>query len=279
MCKLLDFLRAKFSAPRPAPLPSVGPRTIDDPMSFMIGAGAEGRRLTVHDLLTERRHDWPLPQGWLVSDSVLLDDGGALQTFSHRPWGPFTLANGDGGQIARLGADGFVRLTETRDGGTPYQQYFVGQNNGGTGWIAFGVDAPTGSWRELVATLAKSNWSDARPPLGRAFTRYRLELLAMPCAHEGVETRRALFTIISEHYDGETIAASQVLERSYFAQDVGLVRWEAWGRTAEAPVPDLASRYHPVDFSVPPAEGWHLDDIRTWTNVWACAPTSVPVMS
>ncbi len=256
--------------------PTVGWRTIDDPLAFIVQRHREGRLATVHDLLTERRHDWPLPIGWEASESVLMDDGRVLQTFDFvRP----EHDAGDGGQILEVGADGFVRAIATRDGGTPYMQYFVGQAYGGTGWIFFGADAPTGRWRELVATLAISSWSDARTPLGKAFTRYRLEMVSFPFAHDGQLERRSLRAVICEHYDRDTIAGSQALERSWFAEGYGLVRWEAWGRTPEAPVADLHERYNWVAYSDPPAPGWFMDDVRTYTNIVPCAPTAVSVMS
>ena len=257
--------------------PKVGPRTIDDPFNFIVQRRPDGRLATVHDLLTERRHDWPLPGGWAASDSVLLDDGRALQTFD------FTRTEhdaGDGGQILSVGSDGFVRIDQTRDGGKAWMQYFVGLGSGGTGWIAFGVDAPTGMWRILVATLAGSNWQDARPAvLDRALTRYRLEVASFPFAVAGVVETRSLRVIISEHYDRDTMAASTAMERSWFAEGYGLVRWEAWGRTEDAPIADLPARYQWVAYSDPPAAGWHLDDVRTYTNIVPCAPTAVPVMS
>jgi len=273
MQTLIAWIRALFFGPA---LPKVGARTIVDPLAFIVQARPDGSLATVHDVLTERRRDWPLPLGWEASDSVLMDDGAALQTFSFAPFGPFNLANGDGGQILKVGRDGFVRATQTRDGGKPYMQYFVGEGSGGTGWIFFGIDAPTGKWRELIATLSGERWAGARPILSRAFTRYRLELIRFDFHPAGV---RWLNTIVSEHYDGEAIAGSSAMERSYFARGFGLVRWEAWGRTEAAPVSDLAERYQHVAFSDPPATGWFLDDVRTYTNVVPCEPTAVPVMS
>lgn len=277
MCKLLDFINEKLFGAKPK-LPVVGPRTIADPLAYIVQARADGSLMTVHDTLTERRHDWPLPVGWEASESVLMDDGKVYQSFDflraeHDP--------GDGGQILEVGADGFIRGIATRDGGTPYMQYFVGRANSGTGWIFFGIDAPTGRWRELVATLAKSNWSDAKPPLSKAFTRYRLEMIAFPFAIKGTRASVRLPAVISEHYDGETVANSQAMERSYFAYGYGLVRWEAWTRnhvdaaTAEA----LHSRYHHVDYSEQPAPGWFLADVRTYTNVVACEPRPIQLMS
>lgn len=275
MCKFIGNLWARFFGP--PPLPVVGPRTIADPLSFIVQWRADGSDMTVHDILVERRHDWPLPVGWEASESVLMDDGRVLQTFD------FVAAEhdgGDGGQILELGADGFVRAIATRDGGRPFLQYILGQGIGGTGWIFFGVDAPRGKWRELVATLAIDRWNGAKPPLGKAFTRYRLETIAFPFSFKGTPGQMWLPTIISEHYDGETIDGSQALERSYFAQGYGLVRWEAWTRTPTT-LDDLdeGERYQHVEFSDAPGPGWFLNDVRTYTNVVACEPRAVQVMS
>ena len=274
MCKCLTWLKERFFGPS---LPKVGQRTIDVPMDYLVQRTnrGSGPMVTINDMLTMRRHDWPPPLGWEICDCVKVDPFTALQTFDF-----VDPANaGDGGQMIKVGDDGFVRAISTRDGGTPYLQYFVGRNNGGTGWIFFGTDAPTGKWRELVATLAKSNWENDKPPLGKAFTRYRREQISMP-VHEGSASGVGVFDcIISEHYDMETINQSQAMERSYFAHGFGLVRWEAWGRTSDAPVGDLHLRYQHVAYSNPPDHGWYLDDIRTYTNFVACEPTPVPIMS
>lgn len=277
MCKLLDWIRATFFGYKPTPpLPVVGWRTISDPLAYIVQTRPDGSLATVHDLLTERRHDWPLPEGWARSESVMLDDGSVFQAFSFvRP----EHQAGNGGQVVKVGADGFVRSVATRDGGKSHLQYFVGEGVGGTGWIFFGVDAPTGSWRELVATLAESSWSGFRPAeFGRAFTRYRLEPVAFTFAVNGALEKRTVQTIISEHFDRDSIPGSAAMERSYFGKGYGLLRWEAWGRTIEAPIADLDQRYQWVAYSDPPGDGWHLDDIRTYTNLVPCDPTPVPTM-
>jgi hypothetical protein len=130
------------------PTPAIATTTIADPLVYLVQSGPNGL-LKSSDLLTVRRRDWPAP-GWEASKSALLPDGRVLQTFSFTPWQAYTPANGDGGQIAEVGSDGYVRFTETRDGGKPYLQCF----RGGTGWLVFGRDVPTGSWKEVVATLA-----------------------------------------------------------------------------------------------------------------------------
>lgn len=150
---------------------------------------------------------------------------------------------------------------------------------GGTGWIAFGVDAPSGSYREIMAILVGTNWSDYRPTvLEKALTRYRLETVTFTFAVDGVPEVRSVRAVISEHFDRETIAHSTAMERSYFAEGYGLIRREAWGRTFEPPVVDLGMRYKWVAYSDSPCEGWHLDNIRTCTNVVSCPLRPVPVM-
>lgn len=269
-----QFLRwLRFKLFGGAYLPPIGATSLN-PLDFLVQKGPAGDARS-DELLTQRRHDWPLPVGYEVSDSVLLPDGRVLQTFSMAPWGPFSAANGDGGQIAEIGADGYVRFTQTRDGGTPHMQYFVG----GTGWIVFGQDAVRGQWKELVAELSNSASPNQQTALSLAYTRYRLETIPFKFAIDGAVQTIALPAIISEHYSGETIAKATALERSYFALGWGLVRWEAWSKSASNVNLDAEGRYFPVDFSGPPAPGWLLDDVRTYTNIVTVPPTPVPVMS
>lgn len=257
-------------------LPKVGWPTIDDPFAYIVQARPDGSRMSVHDTLLERRHDWPLPRGYEASESVMLDDGRVLQTFSFSEQG-FNSSIGDGGQILKVGRDGFVRITQTRDGGKPFMQYFVGEGIGGTGWIVFGVDVPSGRWRDLVARLSSENWEAARPAeLAESYTRYRRERITFLFHPDG---ERSIDTIVSEHYDRNSIDGSVNMERSFFGRGYGLLRWELWGKTAEAPIGDMDQRYQYVAFSDPPAQGWYIDDIRTFSNVVPCEPRSVPVMS
>lgn len=69
------------------------------------------------------------------------------------------------------------------------------------------------------------------------------------------------------------------MERSYFGRGYGLLRWEACGRAAEAPIADLGQRSQWAVSCALPGEGWHLDDIRTCTNPVPCDPTPVPTMA
>lgn len=46
-----------------------------------------------------------------------------------------------------------------------------------------------------------------------------------------------------------------------------------------SPIGDMDRRYRYVAFSDPPAQGWYIDDIRTFSNVVPCEPRAIPVMS
>lgn len=244
-----------LSCTQPAPPPpQPGPASIDA-MAYLVQAPENGNR-----------HDWPLPQGYVLTESLRLDHRTAKQTWDFAPFGTFEAERGDGFQIAEVGADGWVRFTSTRDGGTPWVQHFVGARCGGTGWIVFGTDAQAGRWRDVVATLNIAQDPATCPAaLNAAYTRYRLEPVAFLFAVDGAAETRTLPTIVSEHYNGHTLAASVSLERSYLAQGYGLVRWEAWG--PEPPTVDLSQRCTPIDWSVAPVVGWNLRDCRTYTNI------------
>ena len=251
------------------------PVTIHNPLDYLVQKNKDGNYVKSTDLVTVTRRDRPLPLGWEASNSVLLPDGRVLQTFSFAPWKEFNPANGDGGQIAVVGPDGWVRFTQTRDGGKPYMQYFIG----GTGWIVFGVDAVSGQWKEVIATLTGSNSSTYNnQALSQAYTRYRLENIKFKFANNGIEYFDTLPTIITEHYDGISIENSHALERSYLALGYGLIRWEAWTKKP-ATIGDMNVRYFHVSFSDPPAIGWYVNDIRTFTNKVDIEPTAIPIMT
>lgn len=238
---------AGCASPNP-PAPPVGQTTIPNPMDYLVQYTENGNR-----------HDWPLPRGYVLSDSIAVSDRVARQGWD------FHSDSGDGYQLAEWGHDGYVRFTETVDGGTPWTQHFVGQRCGGSGWIVFAQDAPTGTWRETIARLSIAQDPSACPPLGEALTRYRLELVDFPFAVKGATSTRMVLTVISEHYDRATIETSGALERSYLGQGYGLLRWEAWRKTPP-PIGDLPERCGPVAFSDAPAPGWQINDCRTYSN-------------
>ncbi len=253
---ILPFLSV-FACSKPAlPPPPITHVTIYDPMTFLAQTPINGGR-----------YDWPLPVGYVALNNARESGATARQSWDFAPFGTYEPKHGDGFQVAEIGEDGWARFTSTRDGGTPWVQHFVGRHCGGTGWLVFGVDAPTGSWREAVARLNIAQEPTTCPPtLNDALTRYRLERVEFPFAVAGVRSMRTIPTVISEHYDQRTIANAGALERSYLGQGYGLLRWEAWGRSPPS-IFDLPERCGPVAYSEPPAPGWVLRDCRTYTNV------------
>jgi hypothetical protein len=229
--------------------------TITNPMAYL-----------VDDSANAGRHDWPLPVGYVALDNKRETETTARQYWDIVPFGSYEPKDGDGFQVVEIGKDGWIRFTSTRDGGTPWEQHFVGQRCGGSGWLVFGTDAQSGRWREVVAWLSIAQDPTACPSLGEAYTRYRLEMVEYPFAIKSVLSTRTISTVITEHYDRRTIDASSALERSYLGEGYGLLRWEAW--TRQPPVmQDLPERCTTVAFSVPPAPGWQLNDCRTYTNI------------
>jgi hypothetical protein len=219
------------------------------------------------DPMFQRRHDWPAPNGFQIEDSVSGDGGDDfVTTWSYPPFGSFVAANGDGGEVYVNDA-GTVRISVTQDGGRPGLQYFVGRACGGTGWILFRTDAPTGSWADLVAALGDSPDPGICQERSRSYTRYRLEQVPIPFIINGVRRALIIPTIISEHYSGRSLASAKALERFFLGQGWGRLVWEAWGPGAAAI--DLSARCPGTAWSVRPVAGWQLHDCRYATNIVA----------
>ena len=254
-------------------------QTVPDPTMYLVQLRCPDGRLAVaepncagaapqraSDPMTMRRRDWPAPDGYVAQDAILGADGPeTLWSFS--PSGPFVAAHGDGGEVYVVDGQ-TVRIALTQDGGKPYLQGFYGAHCGGTGWVAFRADAPTGHWDSLVAHL-----SDIRVPslcfaFSSAFTRYRLESVAAPWIIDGAVRSITLPTVIAEHYDRATLAGAHNMERSFFAKGVGRIIWEAW-TTGKPTGQGLAARCPGTAWSTPPAAGWVLSDCRYATNLVA----------
>lgn len=218
------------------------------------------------DPMFMRRHDWPAPAGYQIEDSFRSNDGSYDETtWAYPPFGPFIAANGDGGEVYVIDG-GTVRISVTQDGGSPYIQGFFGAGCGGTGWVLFRSDAPTGSWVSLVATLHDEPLRSSCSAANSAFTRYRLEQVAIPFVIGGSQQTLTLPTIISEHYNAALIARATAMERTFMARGVGRAVWEAW--TTGAPSSrDTAVRCPGTSWSIRPAAGWVLSDCRYSTNL------------
>ena len=221
------------------------------------------------DPMLMRRHDWPGPAGYQIGDSFAADDRAYyVSVFSYPPFGPFVAANGDGGEVYVI--DGAaVRIAATEDGGQMgVVQGFFAAHCGGSGWVLFRNDAPTGRWASLVARLRGAPIAGACRDDAQAYTRYRLETVTIPFIIRGRRVPVALPTVISEHYDAASIARAGAMERSFMAKGVGRAVWEAW--TRGGPVSgDLAARCPGTAWSIPPAPGWVLADCRYATNLTA----------
>jgi hypothetical protein len=263
---------------------TTGPVTIADLQTYLVQQRCADGALMVSasapcvsapqteaDVMVQRRHDWPAPAGYMAQDAYL-GPYGPETIWSYAPFGPFVAAHGDGGEVYVIDGD-TVRISITQDGGTPYIQGFYGAGcAGGSGWIAFRNDAPTGSWATVVATLNDVKVPGSCPPLGvlrvgysQALTRYRLETVSFPFIVDGVRDTIPLQAVISEHYDHGTFAASKNMERSMWAAGVGRAVWEAWSVTNTTPVDP--ARCPGTNWSQPPAVGWVMYDCRYTTNI------------
>lgn len=206
-----------------------------------------------------RRHDFdgPTVSNYLIGDSFLSDDGTYyVTTWSFKPYGPFVALNGDGGEIYLTDGD-TVRITATQDGGNPYLQGFYGAKCGGQGWIVFKNNAPTGSWASVTANLNDSEIPSPCTDQNQSLTQYRLEQIPIPFNINGLSTPIVLPTIISEHYGGKSMEYASALERSFFAQGVGRVGWEAWTTTPTTPLEktDVQTRCVHTTYSITPPAG------------------------
>jgi hypothetical protein len=227
--------------------------------------GARPQRAS--DPMRMRRHDWPAPDGYQVVDSFIADDGASfVSAFSFAPFGPFAARNGDGGEVYVIDGD-TVRIAITEDGGQMgVVQGFFGAGCGGTGWVLFRADAPTGQWAQVLARLKGRPLGSACAASSAAFTRYRLEDVALPFIIGRDRKTLTLPTIISEHFNAASLERSSALERTFMVKGVGRAIWEAWSKHP-ATIGDLDQRCPGTAWSTPPAPGWFLTDCRYATNL------------
>jgi len=227
--------------------------------------------------LTFRRLDWPGAYSGIISDNVLDPSTGAvISTFKTAPFdGPFNPPN-DGGDVyldvANVNRIGNAAIAVKTQTGSLTPIYFVGYTCGYTSWLLFPRNLPTygQGWGSAVAELGQSNAPGTNCNLRNmtpAYTRYRLENVSTPFLANGVQTALVIPTVISEHYNGSTIVGSTQLERFYFAQGWGKLRWEYW--STSPPSRDLTGECPTVPTWEVTPSFWHaeLTDCRTWTNV------------
>jgi hypothetical protein len=253
------------------------------------------------DPMLWRKHDYGTPtDGYVAMDGVESDDGTWFATvWSFAPYDKFNSALGDGGEMYVV-ENGTVRVTATQDGGTPGMQYFVGPKCGGTGWIAFDNKAPTGAWRDTVATLGDQPDPTACPPLNASYTRWRMETLTIPfrtfgfraipgptwrllptssgtrslsrwrdlaAASVGVVQSLTLRCIVYEHWNGASIASAVDVEQAVWCAGWGRV-W--WAKYSPGPVTDLGYRLPAIPWPAPPERpDFNIKDARLNTNIVA----------
>jgi hypothetical protein len=227
--------------------------------------------------LTFRRLDWPGAYSGVVSDNVLdLSTGAVISTFKTAPFdGHFNPPN-DGGDVylnvTNVHSIGDAAIAVKTQTGSLTPIYFVGYTCGYTSWVLFPQNLPMygQGWGSSVAEIGQSNAPgtncDAKN-MSPAFTRYRLENVSMPFLAHNVQTSIVIPTVISDHYNGSAIAESTQLERFYFAQGWGKLRWEYW--STSPPSRDLTGECPTVPtWEVAPSfPGAQLTDCRTWTNI------------
>ena len=215
--------------------------TIPDPMAYLTGP--------------ERRYDFGHYQ---VTQSVAVAPDRAVTTWEY-PAAPA----GNGGEQYVI-EDDTVRIEGTRDGGTPYDQHFVGRDCGGTGWIVFRTDAGP-AWRETIAHLGISADPAQCNAGSPALTRYTLRPVDFPA----IGRREA---IVSEHYSTGSIDAP-AMERSFFVRGMGRVTWQAFSAAPPSLPPDEMARRLP-DFGWQTAGALNLVDGRI--SVFADGPVTKP---
>lgn len=119
----LALALAACSGGTPTPTPT--PQGVADPLAYLAqSANCDGNVATPlrqADAIHCRRADFSMPAQ--IEDSFLTPDGGAVTTWSYPPYGPFSAANGDGGEHYTV-KDGVAAIDSTQDGGTPGVQHF-----------------------------------------------------------------------------------------------------------------------------------------------------------
>ena len=227
--------------------------------------------------LTFRRLDWPGAYSGIIADNALDPSSGAvISTFKTAPFdGHFNPPN-DGGDVYmndtnvhRIGDAAIAVKTQT---GSLTPTYFVGYTCGYTSWLLFPQNLPSygQGWGSFVAELGQSNKPGTNCNLQNmspAYTRYRLENVTMPFLINNSQTSLVIPTVISEHYNASSVGKATELERFYFAQGWGKLRWEFW--TTSPPSRDLTGECPtvPTWMVAPSFAGAQLTDCRTWTNI------------
>lgn len=280
-CAVMATLSACASAPKPE---SAGPATFN-PADFLAQAvcpdgalrlvepACAARPQKASDPLATGRFDWGAPAGqpgYVMQAGFVADDGASyanIWSFGP-PYGTLASLVGNGGEVYVVDGD-TVRISVTQDGGKPsLLQGFYGAHCGGTGWVAFRDDAPTGRWATLTASLSDLPVPSACAAKSQALTRYRLEQVTIPFVIAGAAVSETLPCVIGEHYNTGSMATASALERSFWCKGVGRAVWEAWSTSGPAPTANtVPARCPGASFSAAPAPGWYEQDCRFATRL------------
>lgn len=192
------------SPPDPVPAP-----TIASPLSYLAQSaypdGSPATPLYPSNAWRYVRKDWG---GYQVEQSFLRGDGvGAETIWSYPPFGSFVAANGDGGEVYRVGGDGSLYISETQDGDRSGITQF------GTGWWMFDQYVPD----------CAAGWRGSPDGLGRACH----QVITFPATGVPGNVITA-DTIVSEHYNLPLQLGP--LERAFYSLGWGRLAWMSFGQ-------------------------------------------------
>ncbi len=252
------------------------------------GGCSRPRTLRVGERLPYHKQDWAgnadqdaHPDGYQRSDSFPVSStlGPAVvqsYDFGDAPRAFEQFDDGDGGQVAFLGADG-ASFGITEDGGAGLQ-FFLGPDcTPENGWLIAGRSFAS---RTTGQALARITRNAARCPqrLGYAFTRWHVQPLGYRDSLRGRTGRITLSTLVSEHFGGKDVDGAEHLERMYFTHELGYTRWERWQNLSVHDRPrdrQQATELGASDRCEPELEApsattrWVMVDCREWTRIVA----------
>ena len=242
----------------------------------------DGRSLWSTTFLPQRMLDPPGSGSQECCDCVLDAATGkmALQFESFPPYQNLGDSLGNGGDILVVTSDNWIKAIATQDGGHPGElYYFVGPGLGMPGdgrvggWVIAGPDLGT-SWEQCVCWIDQSFNGPYNPigSLSPAYVRYILADLDVPyLVNGGSPSTQRRSCVVSEHYSGNDPSTATSVERFFYAQWLGKVRWEIWGLPGSQPIdPTLHARAVPFPMgypgSPPLTPGLMLLDCRSYIN-------------
>ena len=269
--------------------PPASTTTLAEASRFLVQHICQDGRPPLHDCAAEparpgaqpyRRVDW---SGAQISDALLLPDGSVAQTFDFAGAGEaFDVRDpGDGGDAIRIGPWGVaIYLTQDPGGG---RQYMHGVDcPAGGGWLLW-RDTPRAAWADATVQISMTRGAtDCPTRWGWSYTRWRLADMAWAWRDDrGAAGEVTRATIVSEHYGGRHRETAGHMERFFFAERLGKVRWERWEHRGYSTMDNLdtmaaatATRC-PAGPEPPPGADWVRIDCRHWLNFQLRAGASI----